>query len=271
MSSRPRVLSPSGGTCCSHTWKPRRTAEVTGHSPIGSLHGYRAGLTMISLPKRGRNRGFAPMLLKRLLLLSEESCIPLAVRFVSSCSVSQSASRHLLKINLLLSLPQPTSHVYSSLTANRGKCRVEAEAPTEHGAEGPQAARARKLRKSYKTFGKRCPQVMVNNKQDVADYIVLLDHEGGKGVLRHKNNVAIFQKVSGDVVVSHSTLSLGGGVQDACEGITNDWSSHGVQIRAAGVRPGAPTPSVVPAAAVSITSAPIPIPKIRRVLYSGRR
>ena len=52
-----------------------------------------------------------------------------------------------------------------------------------------------------KTFGERCSAVMVNNKQDIADYIVLLDHEGGKGVLRHQDKVAVFQKVSGDVVI----------------------------------------------------------------------
>src|ERR1019366_3616590 len=33
-----------------------------------------------------------------------------------------------------------------------------------------------------KTFGERCPEVKVNNKQERADYIVLLDHEGGKGL-----------------------------------------------------------------------------------------
>jgi hypothetical protein len=113
-----------------------------------------------------------------------------------------------------------------------------------------------------KTFGERCPQVMVNNKQDMADYIVLLDHEGGKGWLQHKDKVAVFQKVSGDAVISHSTLSLGGSVKDACEGIAKDWSANSAQIRAAGVKPAAPMPSVVPASAVSITSAPIPIPKI---------
>jgi hypothetical protein len=108
-----------------------------------------------------------------------------------------------------------------------------------------------------KTFGERCPQVIVNNKQDIADYIVLLDHEGGKGPLAHKNKVAIFQKVSGDIVVSHSTLSLGGSVQYACEGIVKDWSSHGTQIRAAAVKTAAPTPSVIPAAAVSVKSAAV--------------
>jgi hypothetical protein len=38
-----------------------------------------------------------------------------------------------------------------------------------------------------KTFGERCPGLKVNNKQEKADYVVLLDHEGGKGLLRHKN------------------------------------------------------------------------------------
>ena len=80
---------------------------------------------------------------------------------------------------------------------------------------------------------------MVNNKQDIVDYIVLLDHEGGKGVLRHKNKVAVFQKASGDAVISHSTLSLGGSVQDACEGIVKDWSVHATQIRAAATKPAA--------------------------------
>ena len=52
--------------------------------------------------------------------------------------------------------------------------------------------------------------------------MVLLDHEGGKGALRHKNKVVVFNRVSGDSIVSKSTLSLGGSVQDACEGITTD-------------------------------------------------
>ncbi len=84
-----------------------------------------------------------------------------------------------------------------------------------------------------KTFGERCPQVTVNNIQTKTDYIVLLDHEGGKGALRHKNKVAVFARVSGDSIVSKSTLSLGGGVQDACEAIVKDWTAHGSAIRAA--------------------------------------
>src|SRR5216110_3393644 len=38
-----------------------------------------------------------------------------------------------------------------------------------------------------KTFGERCPDVTVNNIRQKADYIVVLEHEGGKGVLLHRN------------------------------------------------------------------------------------
>jgi len=61
-----------------------------------------------------------------------------------------------------------------------------------HGGARPQTAEI------IKTFGERCPQVMVNNIQAKADYIVLLDHEGGKGFLRHRNKVAVFTRVTGD-------------------------------------------------------------------------
>jgi hypothetical protein len=35
-----------------------------------------------------------------------------------------------------------------------------------------------------KTFGERCPDVIINNKPDKSDYVVLLDHEGGKGLVK---------------------------------------------------------------------------------------
>jgi len=98
-----------------------------------------------------------------------------------------------------------------------------------HGSGGarPQTAEI------IKTFGERCPQVVTNNRLEKADYVVVLDHEGGKGVLRHRNKVAVFNHVSGDSVVSKSTLSLGGSVQDACQAITADWSAHAKEIRTA--------------------------------------
>lgn len=76
-----------------------------------------------------------------------------------------------------------------------------------------------------KTFGERCPDVIVNNKPDKADYVVLLDHEGGKGLVYRDNKMAVFNK-DGDSIVSHSTRSLGNAVKDACDAITADWPSR---------------------------------------------
>jgi hypothetical protein len=82
-----------------------------------------------------------------------------------------------------------------------------------------------------KTFGDRCSQVVVNNKQDKADYVVVLDHEGGKSILAHDNKVAVFNS-DGDAIVSHSTRSLGTSVKDACEAIEKDWPSRAGKVAA---------------------------------------
>jgi len=41
----------------------------------------------------------------------------------------------------------------------------------------------------------RCPEVLVTNKVDMANYVVTLDHEGGKGLIRKDNKVAVFRKM----------------------------------------------------------------------------
>ena len=103
-----------------------------------------------------------------------------------------------------------------------------------HGGARPQTAEI------IKTFGERCPQVTINNLQTKADYIVLLDHEGGKGLLRHKNKVAVFAKQSGDAVISKSTVSLGGSVQEACGAIQKHWAESGPAMRTAAAVETAP-------------------------------
>lgn len=76
-----------------------------------------------------------------------------------------------------------------------------------------------------KTFGERCPGVTVNNRRDKADYVVLLQHEGGKSLVLHDNKVAVFNH-EGDTILSHSTITLGNAVGDACAAITKDWVAH---------------------------------------------
>jgi hypothetical protein len=124
-----------------------------------------------------------------------------------------------------------------------------------HGGARPQTAEI------VKTFGERCPDVVTNNIQSKVDYIVVLDHEGGKGMLRHKNKVAVFTRITGDSVVSKSTLSLGGSVQTACEAIRADWAKNSASIRdaeaaeaaAAAARQSPASAQLQPVAASNVT------------------
>ena len=74
------------------------------------------------------------------------------------------------------------------MTGNSGGSS-DALAGHSSGGARPQTAEI------IKTFGERCPQVVINNKQDKADYIVVLDHEGGKSILAHDSKVAVFNSV----------------------------------------------------------------------------
>ncbi len=73
-----------------------------------------------------------------------------------------------------------------------------------------------------KTFNERCPSVIVNNRQEKADYVILLDHEGGKDAISRDNKVVVFN-TDGDAIVSRSTRILGNAVKDACTAISSDW------------------------------------------------
>jgi hypothetical protein len=70
-----------------------------------------------------------------------------------------------------------------------------------------------------KAFNQRCPELTVTNILGKADFVVVLDHEGGKGVLRHRNKIAVFNH-NGDDIFSDSTRELGNSVKDACAAIT---------------------------------------------------
>jgi hypothetical protein len=101
-----------------------------------------------------------------------------------------------------------------------------------------------------KTFGQRCPQVTVNNRADASNYVVELDHEGGKGLLAHKDKIAVFVQKTGDNIFSISTLSVGGSVQDACSAILAHWAAHASELKAPSPGP-ARAQAVAPVAQLS--------------------
>jgi hypothetical protein len=116
-----------------------------------------------------------------------------------------------------------------------------------------------------KTFGQRCPQVMINNRVDMGDYVVQLEHEGGKGLLAHKDKVAVFVRKTGDSIFSESTLSVGGSVQDSCKAILAHWGAHAAELKAMAAPPAPGTQTIVVAspaatapakASINVTSTP---------------
>lgn len=69
-----------------------------------------------------------------------------------------------------------------------------------------------------KTFHERCPDVDLTSQRELADFTVILEHEGGKGPIRKDNKVVVFDS-DGVAVYSGSTRSLGNAVKDACNEI----------------------------------------------------
>jgi hypothetical protein len=96
-----------------------------------------------------------------------------------------------------------------------------------------------------KTFNERCPAVTVTDTKDRANFAIILDHEGGKGVLAHRNKIAVFNR-EGDVIFSGSTRSVGTAVKDACDAI--------------GAAPKSALGQPVPATAIPATTTTIPNP-----------
>jgi hypothetical protein len=76
-----------------------------------------------------------------------------------------------------------------------------------------------------KTFKERCPEMTITLDRSKADYVVLLDHEGGKGLSRKDNKIAVFDN-EGDLLHSSSTRSLGNAVKNGCEAIRERRSSR---------------------------------------------
>lgn len=73
-----------------------------------------------------------------------------------------------------------------------------------------------------KTLHDRCPELIVTRNEERADYVLVLEHEGGKIFLRKDNKYAVFN-AEGDAIESGATRSLGNAIKDACAAILADW------------------------------------------------
>ena len=69
-----------------------------------------------------------------------------------------------------------------------------------------------------KTMHDRCPEVIVTRKEDRADFVLVLEHEGGKILVRKDNKYALYN-AEGDAIASGATRLLGNSVKEACSAI----------------------------------------------------
>lgn len=76
-----------------------------------------------------------------------------------------------------------------------------------------------------KTFQKRC-NCVVTMREDTADYVVMVDREGGKDLLRRDNKFAVYYREEGDILGSGSTRTMGNAVKDSCEILWADWNTR---------------------------------------------
>lgn len=90
---------------------------------------------------------------------------------------------------------------------------------SSHGGKEPQTA------KIYQLLQHRaeCVSVAPNMIQQKADYVMLVEHGGGKG-----NRWAVSNK-DGDVIGSGESFILGNSVADACRAVMKDWNTHTAQ------------------------------------------
>jgi len=68
-----------------------------------------------------------------------------------------------------------------------------------------------------KTFGESCPNLVVTNRRQNADYIVQFERESLKGLRKH-NKFAAFNQ-NGDMVYSASTRAVGNAVRGFCSSL----------------------------------------------------
>jgi hypothetical protein len=87
---------------------------------------------------------------------------------------------------------------------------------TGHGGKEPQTA------KIYQLLQHRsdCSDVAPNMIQEKADYVMLVEHGGGKG-----NRWAVSNK-DGDVIGSGESFILANSVSDACRIVIKDWGTR---------------------------------------------
>jgi hypothetical protein len=98
----------------------------------------------------------------------------------------------------------------------------------DHFSENVSGARPRtaKINKTFnKTFNVQCPTFTITNKEDEADYQIMLHHKSWQGLIRRDNKYSVYNK-DGDVIASGATRTISKAVKNACLAIDKDLRSN---------------------------------------------
>lgn len=90
------------------------------------------------------------------------------------------------------------------------------------GGGGTKGGAKPRTAETIKRFNQQCKEVIVTMYKDKADFIVLLEHEGGKDLFNKDNKLAVFNK-EGDLVTSGSFSRPRKAVETACEAIEKEF------------------------------------------------
>ena len=93
-----------------------------------------------------------------------------------------------------------------------------------------------------KAFNQRCPQIVVTNNLQKAEYAVTFDRANGKISIGRHHKLVVFNR-GGDDIFSDSTLELGNSAKDACEAILSHRPYHLLSSTASSAAPATPLPT----------------------------
>ncbi len=133
--------------------------------------------------------------------------------FLSAVSYGQSATS---KSESQSSARRPIVYVMPTALADPSAAGGQVVVDSSRNDREPQVA------KTYQELQHRseCKQFAENMVKDKADYLLLLQHGGGRG-----NRWAVSDK-SGSVIASGESLMLGNSVKAACLAMSKDWQQR---------------------------------------------
>jgi hypothetical protein len=141
----------------------------------------------------------------------------LVILILSGISYGQTDRRPRVFIEETSSWEVKGDPVYSS-TDKKGRVYV--------GGGGSQGGAVPRTAETMKRFAEQCTSVIVTRYKDKADFVVLLEHEGGRDLFNKDNKLAVFN-AEGDMITSGSFSRPKKAVEIACKAISDEFRRNG--------------------------------------------